>query len=447
MWSSPPVQAPKPRIAVIGAGISGLSAAWLLRYEFDVTIFEAASWAGGHAHTIDVEIEGQHAAVDTGFIVYNERNYPNLTALLSHLGVSTQGSDMSFAASLDGGAFEYSSSGLRGLFGHGLNLARPRTWQMLSDLLRFYRTAPLVLRSGAPCALTIGEYLAREGYKQAFIDDHLLPMAAAIWSASSEDIRNVPLLTFVRFFASHGLLELKGRPRWRTVVGGSRTYVERLVEPFARTLELGRRVTSIHRRRDHVTVVDGSCKAETFSQVVVATHADQALRLLADADANERTVLSSFKYSDNRALLHRDSALMPRRRSAWASWNYVGRGRASAPLCVTYWMNRLQNLPLPSPVFVTLNPDREIAREKVLAAFTYRHPQFDAAAIAAQGRLWHLQGSRRTWFCGSYFGYGFHEDALQSGLAVAESIGMHQRPWAVRQLDRIAQARALVAGE
>jgi predicted NAD/FAD-binding protein len=428
------------RIAVIGSGISGLSAAWLLSQSKDVTLFEAEARAGGHSNTVDVDTITGKTPVDTGFIVYNDKNYPNLVALFDHLGVPTEASDMSFSASLDDGRFEYSGSGLSGLLSQRSNVISPRFWSMLNGILRFYREAPLALNRYDIATLSLGDFLDREGYSRTFVEDHLLPMGAAIWSTTASEMRAYPLEAFIRFFANHGLLLLKDRPQWRTVTGGSRAYVKRLLGAFSGTLRFGAPVVEIRRDDLGVTITCANGQSDRFAQVVIATHADQALDLIADPDAEEQNLLGSFGYTENTAVLHSDPGLMPKRRAAWASWNYIGekRGAGKEQLCVTYWMNRLQNLKTDMPLFVTLNPSREIDARNIHRTFDYTHPLFDDKAMAAQASLWQLQGRRRTWFCGAYFGSGFHEDGLQSGLAVAEELGGIKRPWSLENpSDRI----------
>lgn len=420
------------RIAVIGSGISGLSAAWLMSQSAPVTVYEGDNRLGGHSNTVTVAGSEGDIDVDTGFIVYNERNYPNLVELFRTVGVETQASNMSFAVSLNGGKMEYSGSGLNGLMGQRGNIVRPKFWGMLRDLLRFYREAPLALSSSTVEDVTIGEYLDANGYGPGFIDNHLLPMGAAIWSASLEEMRAYPFKAFVRFFVSHGLLTLKDRPQWRTVDGGSRQYVNRLQQDLP-DIRLSTRVISVERNSNGVHILDEHGNREIFSDVVIAAHADQALLMLGDASAEERNMLGSFRYTDNEVVLHTDPSLMPKRKRTWASWNYIGEaGRDGAPsLCVTYWMNRLQNIPMTDPLFVTLNPIREIAPENILRLIHYMHPIFDRAALEAQRNLWRIQGKNGIWFCGAYCGYGFHEDGLQSGLAVAEAISGRKRPWTV----------------
>lgn len=421
------------RIAVIGAGISGLSAAWLLGQAHDVVLFEAAARLGGHANTVRVAGDGGETAVDTGFIVYNEATYPNFIALMEHLGVATQPTEMSFAVSLDDGRLEYSGTSITGLFAQRRNLVSPRFWSMLQDIRRFYRAASRDALTGDAAEISLGDYLAAGGYGAAFRDDHLLPMAAAIWSAPCTEILSYPAAAFLRFHHNHGLLQLTDRPAWRTVTGGSAVYVERLRSAFSGEVRTGSPVRQVRRGPNEV-VLAGDGWSEHFDQVVFAVHADQTLALLADPGTAEAEALGAFRYSRNRTVLHGDTALMPRRRRAWASWNHIGdRSRPEAACAVTYWMNRLQGLPQERPLFVTLNPPDMLRKETILHEEVYEHPLFDAAALDAQARLWSLQGARRSWFCGAYFGSGFHEDGLQAGLAVAEALGGVRRPWRVRE--------------
>ncbi len=427
---SPPHGGPLD-IAVIGSGISGLSAAWLLSHRHRVTVYEADARPGGHSHTVDVAAPSGKRPVDTGFIVYNESAYPNLCALFAHLGIDTDPTDMSFAVSLDGGALEYSGSGLGGLFAQPSNLVRPRFWSMLRDLVRFYRLAPGDAREMG--MMPLDDYLDRRGFGRAFREDHLYPMAAAIWSTPAARVGQYPTESFVRFCENHQLLNLGHRPAWRTVRGGSRRYVERLAASLGPGgLVLGNPAVELRRTADgvHVRTADAR-ESRRHDHVVIATHADQALRLLPDPTDDEARWLGAFGYSRNRTVLHSDPALMPRRLAVWSAWNYAGeRGLAEGP-SVTYWMNRLQHLPDELPLFVTLNPVREPDPRHVLRTQMYEHPLFDGDALRAQRQLWSLQGRRRTWFCGAYFGAGFHEDGLQAGLAVAEALGGVRRPWTV----------------
>lgn len=419
-------------IAVIGTGIAGMSAAWLLSHAHRVTVYEQATRLGGHSHTTKVMGLDGPIAVDTGFIVYNEAAYPNLTALFHHLNVATRPSDMSFAVSLRDGALEYAGTDLRGLFAQKRNLLRPRFWRMLHELLRFYREAPQALAADLADTLTLNDWLRAHGYGAAFVEDHLLPMAAAIWSTPARSVGDQPVANFIRFCHNHGLLQVKDRPVWRTVVGGSRSYVDRLTARYSREVRLGCGVQMLQRFANGVTVTDRSGGEARYDHVVVATHPDQALAILADRSAAEAALLGAFRYSLNPAVLHTDASLMPHRRAAWSSWNYLGDAAAEGP-SVTYWMNRLQGLRTAEPLFVSLNPPRQPDPAKVLLTEQYAHPQLDAAASAAQRQLWSLQGVRRTWFCGAWFGAGFHEDGLQSGLAVAEQLGGVRRPWQVAE--------------
>jgi predicted NAD/FAD-binding protein len=416
------------RIAVVGGGIAGLSAAWLLGQRHAVTLYEADGRIGGHAHTVEAPGLKGPVPVDTGFIVYNEANYPNFTALLAHLGVESRDANMALSVSLDDGAFEYSSTAL---FAQKRNLFSARFWAMLRDVSRFYRQGSKDIAGLATPLASLDDYLTQKGYCQAFRDDHLLPQAAAIWSTPLGAIRDYPAAALIRFFQNHGMMQVFGRGRWRTVAGGSRAYVGALAQAFRGEVRTGARVVSIRRDAGGVDIRDSQGGLARYDQVVVAAHADQALALLDDASADERTLLGAFGYSRNLAVLHTDPALMPRRKVAWESWNHIGRRDQPEAGCVTYWMNRLQSLKDAPNLFVTLNPTREIAPGAVVHTDVYDHPLFDARAIAAQEDLWSLQGTRRTWFCGSYFGHGFHEDALQSGLAAAEALGGVRRPWTV----------------
>ena len=417
-------------IAIVGTGISGLSAAWLLSQRHAVTLFEADGRVGGHSHTVEAELEGKPVAVDTGFIVYNEPAYPNLTALFRELDVPTTPTEMSFAVSIDAGAFEYAGNNLAGLAAQPSNLFRRRFWSMLADLRRFYRTAPRDLASMGD--ISLGDYLDREGYGRPFREDHLFPMAAAIWSTPAIEVHRHPAAAFVRFWENHGLLKFTGRPVWRTVRGGSREYVSRLTRGFADRILTSTAVASIRRHGEAVELIDGLGRSRRFDHVVIATHGDQALRLLADPSPHESQLLGSIGYTQNDVVLHTDVSLMPRRRSAWASWNYLAdRSTEASGLSVTYWMNRLQPLGNAPPIFVTLNPLREPRSGTIISRQVYQHPVLDARSARAQDQLWSLQGQRNTWFCGAYFGAGFHEDGLQAGLAVAEDLGGLRRPWQV----------------
>jgi predicted NAD/FAD-binding protein len=421
----------RKRIAVVGSGISGLSAAWLLAKDHEVVLYEAAGRLGGHSNTVTVPVDGRDIPVDTGFIVYNEATYPNLTAFLDHLKVETVRSNMSFGVSLDGGGFEYASSRLSSYFRDPRTILNPRFWQVVREVVRFYRTAPADMRRMAADGMSLGAFLDACGYGQAFQEDHLLPQAAAIWSCSMQEIRTYPAASFLAFCDTHGLMRFSGRPKWRTVVGGSRSYVAAVAADFAGEIRLNAPVASVRRMGGGVEVRDGSGAVDRFDDIVLACHADQALRMLADPGADERASLSSFRYSHNTVSLHSDPRMMPSRRHWWSSWNYLGHTGDHSEATVTYWMNLLQDLPTKTDLFVTLNPPSRLKLAGEVQRIDYEHPLFDGAAMAAQKGLWSLQGTRNTWFCGAYFGAGFHEDGLQAGLAVAEQLGGGRRPWTV----------------
>jgi uncharacterized protein len=419
-------------IAIVGSGISGLSAAWLLSTRHKVTVYESDQRVGGHSHTVTVNSEKGEVAVDTGFVVYNDQTYPNLAALFDCLGVATQPSDMSFSVSLSDGDFEYSGSGVPGLFAQKQNLLRPRFWSMLKDIWRFYREAPHDLAALEKTTATLGDYLDVRGYGTAFRNDHLLPMASAIWSTAAGRILDYPAASFIRFQKNHGLLSVRNRPVWRTVCGGSRSNVERLTRAYRDRIQVGNAAVSVQRSGGIVTIREGSGRVQTFDAVIIATHADQALAMLTDPSPDERRLLGAFRYSRNVAVLHSDPSFMPKRRAVWSSWNYVDSAASRDPRAcptVTYWMNSLQRIAHETPLFVTLNPARSPRHERHRQI--YEHPLFDAAAIAAQRQLWSLQGRRKTWFAGAYFGAGFHEDGLQAGIAAAEAAGGVRRPWNV----------------
>ncbi|GBD41812.1 tRNA 5-methylaminomethyl-2-thiouridine biosynthesis bifunctional protein MnmC [bacterium HR39] len=396
-----PKTRPLPRpldIAVVGAGVAGLGCAWWLARRHRVTLYEKERRPGGHSCTLEVEgADGRPIAVDIGFIVFNEPNYPLLTRLFRTLAIATMPTDMSFAVSLDDGAFEYGGGDWGALFAQKRNLVRPGFWRMCIDILRFFRKGRAAADDPTLDGLTLGEWLRRERFGPAFVHRHILPMAAAIWSAPLAEIAGYPARSFLTFFRNHGLLQLEGRPQWRTVAGGSRRYVEALVADGGFRLRTGG-VAAVLRDSDGVTVIGSDGSRARHDIVVLATHADTSLRLLADADRDELSLLSSFRYTSNTVVLHGDPALMPKRRRVWSSWNYVGRSRdpATRRVAVTYWMNRLQHLPAHTPLFATVNPWREPDPRLVHAVRTFDHPVFDFAALAAQKRLPQLQGRRRT---------------------------------------------------
>ncbi len=402
------------RLAIVGTGIAGLGAAHRLHRHVDLTVFEAADWIGGHTHTIDVPFGESSVGVDTGFIVYNEVTYPRLVALFGELGVATERSDMSF--SVRGPAGEYEGSAL-GLFADPRKLIDPGHWSMIADIIAFNKRVRSIDLDQLPGDLTLRDFTADFG--RPFRERYLLPMGAAIWSTPASDMEEYPAHTLVRFFRNHGLAQLRDRPQWRTVTGGARTYVEALTRPFRDRIHTRTPVEEVCRHAEGVEVVTAA-GSHRFDGVLLATHADTALEILNGwSTERERRVLSSFRYSTNRAVLHTDRTFMPTSERAWASWNVV-QVRPEAPPSLTYWMNRLQNLTTPDPVFVTLNPDRE--PRDVLGSWDYDHPMFDVAAIEAQAELGSLQGRDRVWFAGAYFRYGFHEDGLKAAYAAADSI-------------------------
>lgn len=420
------------RIAVIGSGIAGLGAAWLLAREHDVVLYEAAERFGGHTHTVTVREGDRDVPVDTGFIVFNERNYPHLTALFRALDVPAQDSDMSFGASLDGGRLEYAGDNLLKLFAQPRNLLRPGHWRMLTAILRFNRLATTWLDYERDERLTLGDFLERHAFPRELAADYLLPMAAAIWSAPTARILDFPAVTFLRFFRNHGLLQVRDRPQWRTVTGGGQVYVRRMIEALGDRARSGTAVVGVRRTPHGIRVRDEHGGESRFHHVVMAGHADRSLSILEDADPEERSVLGAFRFQPNRAWLHSDPSLMPRRRRTWSSWNYLsGRsGKGDDGVVVSYWMNRLQALATRRDYFVTLNPVRPPDPALTWHRVDYDHPVFDAAAIRAQQRLPTMQGRRGTWFCGAWTAYGFHEDGLRSAVRVAEGLGV-SIPWRV----------------
>lgn len=442
------------KIAIIGSGISGLGAAWALSQEHQVTLYEAGDRLGGHAHTVSVELPTSDETsgapqgptrsidVDMGFIVYNELNYPHLMRLFDRLDVPTEASDMSFAVSLDKGGFEYEGS-LSGLAAQPQNLLKPSYWRMLNDLRRFYREAPSLLDGDDEVGPSLGEYLQQNRYGPEFVKGHLLPMGAAIWSTPPAQMLDYPVKSFVGFCENHRLLSYVGRPQWRTVSGGSQTYVARIAATLKDRIRLKTPVAGIRRHSGGVRVKDTGGQEDNFDQIVLACHADQTLRILGeDALGEEREILSAFRYSANRVILHSDAGLMPKRKRAWASWNYLSERPLGdlQDLSLTYWMNRLQNIDPATPLFVTLNPGAREIRGPVHRDLTFMHPLFDRGALEAQQRLKHIQGSSGVWFCGSYFGHGFHEDGLQSGLSVAAALGS-PAPWFESVTPRSVAAR------
>jgi uncharacterized protein len=425
--SQPPITR-GTRIAVVGSGISGLACAWLLAPHFRVTLFEAAATLGGHTNTVDVTLDGHTHGVDTGFLVYNDRTYPNLIRLFSHLGVVNAPSEMSFSVKIGAGELEWAGTNLASVFAQPANLASPRFLRMLKDLVRFNRHATRLAASGETLRGTLGEFLDEHRYGPELRSLYLVPMAACIWSTPSTQIGRFPLQTFLTFCHNHGLLAVTNRPQWRTVVGGAREYVKKL----ASSLPDIRLATPVHaiRRFDDRVEVSTAQGSERFDQVVLAAHTDQSLALLDHPSIEERAVLRAIPYQANRAVLHTDASLLPRRKRAWASWNFHSRGMTltDEPVSLSYLINRLQPLPFTTPVVVTMNPLQEPRPETVIASFDYHHPVFLEGSDEAKRRVADLQGGRRTWYCGAWTRYGFHEDGLLSAVNVARQMGA-SIPW------------------
>ena len=438
---------PGARIAVVGSGIAGLATAWLLERRYQVTLFEAAATLGGHSNTVDVMLDGTTHPVDTGFLVFNERTYPNLIALFAELGVASVESEMSFAVSLSDPDLEWAGSSVSTIFGQKRNLLRADFWAMLGDILRFNREATQWLAAHPNDTASVGDFLDSGGYSRAFAQWYLLPMAAAIWSCPTGQMRAMPLATFIRFCQNHGLLQVFDRPRWRTVRGGAREYVRRIAQGLA-DVRPACPVQAVT-REDAGWRVAHAHGSECFDQVVLACHSDQSLAILgADASIAQRELLSAIRYQPNRAVLHSDAALLPRDPKLWSAWNYFAADKAAGaregaadetPVGVSYLINKLQPLPFSTPVVVTLNPAREPAAERVIAEFSYAHPVFDAAAIAAQDRLAAVQGENGIWLAGAWGRYGFHEDGLRSALAVANALGV-RAPWQKQGVGELLRA-------
>lgn len=410
------------KIAIIGSGISGMLTAYLLCEEHEVTVFEANDYIGGHTNTIEARIDGQHHALDTGFIVFNQDTYPNFIKLLHRLQIAYQPSEMSFSVSCVETGLEYRASSLDSFFAQRRNLFNGRFLRMILEIFRFKRESGRLLDGGDP-ELTLGEYLRQQGYSSYFIEKFIIPMGAAVWSAVPDRFQEFPAAAFVRFFTNHGMLKIRNQPQWYVIRGGSQRYVEALTRPFRDRIRLRTPVVSVCRHPDRVSVTTRDGSAESFDQVVIAAHSDQALRMLADPSAAERETLGAIPYQENRTVLHSDESQLPKILKARASWNYRVLAGERQPAVVTYSLNRLQGIDARRELCVTLNSPDTMAADTLIYETVYHHPVYDRGAFAAQQRWTELNGVNRTWFCGAYWGYGFHEDGVKSALAVCGTFG------------------------
>lgn len=412
------------KIAVVGSGISGMSAAYLLSAANEVTLFEKQPVIGGHTRTKTVNIGGKEIAVDTGFIVFNHVNYPELVGLFRHLGIATQKSDMTFAFTVNNGAFEWGAENLNAVFAQRSNLLNPAFYGMIRDVLKFFKKAPECL--DAPTDMTLGELVDHLSLGARFRDRFIIPMGAAIWSCPAEKMFDFPAKTFVQFFRNHGLLSFTGQHQWHTVTAGSQNYVKEIIKPLRNNVHVKSGVKKVWVESGKAMLETAMGEKQAFDHIVLASHADQSLAMLTDATEEEKRVLGAFTYQKNYAYLHGDESIMPKRRACWSSWNYSAD--TTNQVAVTYWMNRLQGIDNHYPLFVTLNPTQPIAKEKVYDEHLFEHPVFTREAIAAQALIPSIQGKRNIWFCGAYQRYGFHEDGLMSGIAVAKALGARV-PW------------------
>jgi len=418
-----------PKIAIIGSGISGLASAYFLKRKHDITLYEREDRLGGHSRTITVRKDGRIIPVDTGFIVFNERNYPNLTALFAELGVPVKDSDMTYAMSVGDGEFEWGAQDLNTIFGQRRNIFRPSFYRLFGEVMRFNRAAEEAVAANP--VISLGDLIASMGLSEKFRQLYLLPMSGAIWSSPPRQMLAFPAKVFVDFFRNHGLLAMSGQPQWRTVDGGSKEYVARIAASLGDTVKTGCAAVSVRRDKAAVQVTDTTGATTSFDHVIFACHSDEALALLADPTAGEATALGAIRYQRNDAILHADPRFMPRRQRCWASWNYNSDGKGNEPaVSVTYWMNRLQGIDRSFPLFVTLNPQSKVADSNIYDRHVFHHPVFDAPAISAQRDIAGMQGQNNTWFCGAYLRHGFHEDGLHSALKVVEQLGCAPA-WAV----------------
>lgn len=419
----------RKKIAVIGSGITGLASAWLLHKQYDVTLFEKNTYIGGHTHTIDVPEQDRQIPVDTGFIVYNDRNYPNLIGLFAQLGIPTRDTDMSFGFSLNQGELEYSGSSLNTLFAQRKNLLRLSHWRLLKEIMRFNKVAHRLLENPVAAPdMNLGEMLDAHQFSRDMREHYLLPMGAAIWSCPVDTMLAFPALSFLRFFANHGLIDIQNRPQWRTVCGGSSVYVRKLLAEMGDKITIQSGAIRVERNDTQASVFTATAQHD-FDAVIFACHADEALALLAQPSAEEQRILGCFRYEKNQTYLHTDTNLMPVNRKVWSSWNYLATSQpeyanARQQMTATYWMNNLQELDTSTDYFVTLNPYQLPRDQHIIAEMTYEHPIFDQAAVAAQPQLASLQGQQHSWFCGSYHRYGFHEDAIASAVKICADFGV-----------------------
>ncbi len=417
----------RKKIAVIGAGISGLGVAWLLSRDHDLVLFEAEKRLGGHSRTIDVKVAGREVAVDTGFIVFNRVNYPYLCQLFEHLAVPVQTSDMSFAVSMDDGAVEYGCRNIKAAFAQPVNASKPGFWRMFRDIAVFNRTA--LKDSEANPNMTLGEYLHHRRFGFWFRHYYLLPMSGAIWSTPRSEMLKFPAQFLVRFFANHGLLSFTKQHRWWTIQGGSRNYVERMTADITGEVRAGQPVEAVTRGPEDIQVKSIGQASESFDSVIFACHADTALRLLKDAGREEARILGNIPFQRNRIVLHTDDRLMPRHQACWSSWVYLAKSRATEQTAsVTYWMNSLQGIPQDIPLFATLNPPMPVDEDLILDEHEFEHPQYDLSTLASQSALPTIQGRANTWYCGAWTGNGFHEDGFASAVKIARFHGIAP-PW------------------
>jgi predicted NAD/FAD-binding protein len=409
------------QIAIIGTGISGLVAAHKLNADWDISLYEQGNHIGGHTNTIDIEYSGENYSIDTGFIVYNEKAYPVFCELLNTLGISTKSTEMSFSVQCQDTGLEYNGTSLNKIFSQRSNLLRPSFHRMLREIIRFYKNAPELLQ-GLDTSTTLGDYLEQGHYSREFIEQHIIPMGAAIWSASPEGMFDFPARSFAQFFDNHGFLQWKERPQWRVICGGSKRYVEALIMPFIEKIHTNSPIESICREGDVVKLSIEKKPPKYFDKVIIATHSDQALKLLSDPTPQETEILGAIRYQKNETILHTDSKLLPRKKLAWASWNYFLPTKSPNAATVTYNMNILQGLKSPVPFCVSLNRHDEIDERSILKHITYHHPVYDLDTLSAQSKRHKINGVNQTYFCGAYWGYGFHEDGARSGIEVAKAI-------------------------